>query len=309
MSWKNLKIFAIILLLLMDISFLFLIVRRDYRSAHYNEEQIDAAINVFRKSELYIDRSFLTESIVSLPVYTGNTEQDSLAHTAVVRTLTAAGYRLSEEPGGLRCSNALGEFYFGDDFSFYYTEKGRYDRPSGLLATERYIHLTEGSTYRQEAMDVANGFMERYAFLSSGGEEFGYEISCSEAYSSGVNYIVTLTQRIDGVPIYGEICVLISGGRVVAADGIFVTSAPADRKKAETTDLINILFMEKAYLDEKFREGGSFSYTPMVLSEVSYAYAVYFDVEGTFYFVPLCTVRYTNGETRSYNCVSGKLYS
>ncbi len=309
MSWKNLKNFAIVLLLLMDITFLFLLIQRDYSAGHYESEQIDSAIEVFRKSELYVDRPYLSGPIVSLPVYTGKPGADSLSQTAVVRTLLSLGYRLSEEPGGIRCSNAVGDFYFGDDFSFYYTEKGRYDRPSDLLATERYIRLTEENDYRLGAIQVVDSFMDRYAFLSSGGREFGYEISFSEVYSSGVNYIVTLVQRIDGVPIHGEICVLVSGSRVLAADGVFVTSAPENRERAETMDLLNILFMEKAFLDARFRAGGSFSYTPMVLSEVEYCYAVYFDAQGSFYFVPLCTVRYMNGEVRSYNCVSGRLYS
>ena len=88
----------------------------------------------------------------------------------------------------------------------------------------------------------------------------------------------------------------IYGGRVIL-------------EKAETVDLIDILFEEKAHLDEVYRANGSFSYTPMVLSEISYSYAVYFDASGSFYLVPLCEVRYAGGDVRTYNCVSGKLYS
>lgn len=102
---------------------------------------------------------------------------------------------------------------------------------------------------------------------------------------------------------------MVSGGRVVSADGIFATFVPTEREKAETVDIMNILFAEKAHLDAVYRAGGSFSYTPMVLTDVSYSYAVYFDTHGEFYFVPLCEVKYANGEARTYNCVSGKLYS
>ena len=308
MNWKKLKVLAIALLLLVDGFFLFMIVQRNYHSTHYDGEVIDSAIGVFRKSELYVDRSFLEDKVVTLPVYTGRAVSD-LSQTAVARTLIAAGYRLSEVSGGIRCTDAIGEFYFGNDFAFYYTEHGLYDRPSDLLATERYIRLTPENVYRQDALRVAANFVARYNLRSLGEGAFDYEIAYGEVYSSGINYIVTLTQRIDGVPIYGEICLLISGGRVMAADGVFVTSSPDRRESAEMTDLINVLFMEKAFLDERYREGGSFSYTPMVLSKVVYSYAVYFDAEGTFYFVPLCTVSYMNGESRSYNCVSRKLYS
>jgi hypothetical protein len=306
-NWKKLKLFAIVLLLLMNGWFLFRIAQRNYSAMHYEKDLITASIGVFRKSELYVDRSFLEKPIRELPVYTGSVDENSEMLLAITHTLSNRGYQISKEINGVRFTDVIGEFYFGDDFSFYYKERAHYEMPSTLLATERYIRLTPENRYRQDAFRVASDFMSRY--LASGDERHGFRIFYSEVYSSGVNYIVTLTQRIDGVPIYGEICRLVSGGRVTAADGLFVTSTPTRKETAQTTDLVNILFMEKAFLDARYREGGSFSYTPMVLSKAVYSYAVYFDATGTFYFVPLCTVTYMNGETRSYNCVSGKLYS
>ena len=309
MSWKQIKTFAIVMLCVMNAVFLFLIMQRHYRASYYDDDLVDSALLVFRESELYVDRSFLSEKVVSLPVYVGTTDSQTLEDLAVVRAIAKAGYELHREPGGIRCENAVGEFYFGDDFGFYYIEKGRYDRPSDLLATERYILLKEDGADKLGALNVVASFLEKYDFLSAETVRYGYEIAYSEVYSSGVNYIVTLSQSIEGVPVCERICVMVSGGRVVSADGIFATEPPETKEKAEPVDLINILFEEKAYLDALYREGGSFSYTPMVLTDVSYSYAVYFDAAGSFYLVPLCEVGYANGETRTYNCVSGKLYS
>lgn len=310
MSWKKLKTFAIMMLCMMNAIFFFLVFQRNYRSTHYDSALIDSVISVFRQSELYVDRLFLSEKVVSLPVYTGVTEKsESLSELSVVRAIEKAGYTIREAPGGIRCENAVGEFYFSDDFGFYYTEKGRYDRPSDLLATERYILLRENGLDKSEALRVVDSFLRKYEFLSDEKSRYGYEVAYAEVYSSGINYIVTLAQSIDGVPVHEKICVMVSGGRVVGADGIFATEAPLSREKAETVDLIDILFEEKAHLDEVYRANGSFSYTPMVLSEISYSYAVYFDASGNFYLVPLCEVRYAGGDVRTYNCVSGKLYS
>lgn len=309
MSWKKLKTFAIVMLVLMDAVFLFLILQRHDRATHYDDALIDSATAIFRESELYVDRAFLSKKHVSLPVYTGTSDPDAMLFSPVVSAIEKAGYEVKDEPGDIYCKNAVGEFYFGDDFGFYYAEKGRYDRPSDLLATERYIRLTEDNAYRQSSMRIVNTFLEKYAFLSAETARYGYEVAYTDVYSSGVNYIVTLSQSIEGVPVHERICVMVSGGRVVSADGIFATFVPTKREKAETVDIMNILFTEKAHLDAVYRAGGSFSYTPMVLTEVSYSYAVYFDTNGEFYFVPLCEVRYANGESRTYNCVSGKLYS
>ncbi len=309
MSWKQLKSLAIAVLIVMDAVFLFLVLQRNYLATHYDRALADSAIEVYRQSELYVDRSILSDRIVSLPVYTGITESGRLRELPVVKKITEMGYKLTDEPGGIRCENAVGEFYFAEDFGFYYREKGRYDRPSDLLATERYILLTEERGYKESALRVVQNFLEKYNFLSADGTHYGYDISYSDVYSSGVNYIVTLSQSIEGIPVHGDICVMVSGGRVVSADGVFATEAPVNREKAETVDLLNIFFAEKAALDEAYRAGGSFSYTPHVVSSVSYSYAVYFDAERNFYLVPLCEVKYVGGERRVYNCVSGKLYS
>ncbi len=306
MSWKQLRTFAIAILSVMNAFFLFLVIQRNYRATHYERSLISSAVEVLQQSEIYVSEELLAGEIVSLPVYTGTTRAEKLHELAVVSALSEMGYTITDEPGGIRCGNAVGEFFFGDDFSFTYSERGRYDRASDLLATERYILLTEERSYKESALRVVMNFLEKYAFIS--GSE-SYAFSYSEVYSSGVNYIVTLSQSIDGVPIHGNICVMVSGGRVVSADGIFATELPTSSEKAETVDILNILFAEKSYVDEAYRAGGSFSYTPRVISEVVYSYAVYFDASGAFYLIPLCEVCYIGGESRTYNCVSGKLYS
>ncbi len=309
MSWKKLKTFAIVLLLLMNAVFLFLILRREHLSTHYEDSLIDSAEVLFRESELYVDRAFLEQKRISLPVFSGDAVPTKSRELPAVRAIEREGFVLEDEPGGVRLENAVGEFYFADDFGFYYMEKGRYDRPSTLLRTERYILLTEDTPYSKNAIAVVHDFLTRYDFLSTENSRYGYEIDYSEVYSSGVNYIVTLSQSIDGVPVHEEICMMVSGGRVVSADGVFATAAPTSRKKAETVDLLELLFLEKAAQDEAFRKNGGFSYTPKVVSHVSYSYAVYFDADGSFYLVPLCEIAYAGGETRTYNCVSGALYA
>ncbi len=309
MSWKQLRTFSIVILSMMNFVFLFLVIQRNYSATHYDQELVASAIAVFRQSELYVSGRQLSEPIVSLPVYCGKTEPAQLKETFVVQTLMKMGYHIEDEPGGIRCGNAVGEFHFADDFGFYYNERGRYDRPSDLLATERYIRLTEATAYKEIAIKTASAFLEKYGFLSSEESKKEYTISSTDVYSSGVNYIVTISQSLEDIPIQGNICMMVSGGRVVSADGIFATALPTEKQKAETVDLLNILFAEKAYLDEEYRAGGSISYKPRVLANISYSYAVYFDSEGAFYLIPLCKVSYIGGESRSYNCVSGKLYS
>ncbi len=309
MSWRQLKNFALAVLLCMNLLFFLLILQRNQLSTHYDNDLIDSALEILHQSEIYVDRSLLEGRVASLPVYSGDVGEGKSLQMDIVSAVGKAGFTVTEEPGGYRCKNAIGEFYFSNDFGFYYSEKGRYDRPSDLLKSERYILIRENTEERLSVLRVVGSFLEKYAFLSTQDARYGYEVAYSAVYSSGVNYIVTLSQSVDGIPIHEEITVMVSGGRVVGADGVFVTAVPARRETAESVDLLNILFMEKAYVDELYREGGSFSYTPRVVGEIAYSYAVYFDDRDNFYLIPLCAVRYAGAETRIYNCVSGKLYS
>ena len=91
MSWKQIKTFAIVMLCVMNAVFLFLIMQRHYRASYYDDDLVDSALLVFRESELYVDRSFLSEKVVSLPVYVGTTDSQTLEDLAVVRAIAKAG--------------------------------------------------------------------------------------------------------------------------------------------------------------------------------------------------------------------------
>ena len=60
MSWKNLKILAIVILIVMDSFFLFSLIKRTRSAWYYDAALIDSAISVFRESSFYVDRKFLS---------------------------------------------------------------------------------------------------------------------------------------------------------------------------------------------------------------------------------------------------------
>ncbi len=310
MSWKQLKTLAIAILVLMNGIFLFLISQRNHSASYYDEDLIDSALEVFHQSEMYVDRAFLSEKKPTFPVYSGVVPTGAnMRSLSVVKTIEKAGFSLLEESGGVRLTGKTAEFYFADDFEFHFFERGAYERPSDLLRSGRYVSLSEEDDAYEKALSASMAFFTQYGFLSDEAERLGYGIELREVFFSGSEQIVTFSQTIQGVLIHEEITLLVLGGKVAAADGVFASVMPASEESAELCDPLALLFLEKAYLDDRFRAEGGFAYTPMVLKALRYSYAVYFDAEGAFYLVPICEISYHGGESRTYNCVSGQLYS
>ena len=118
MSWKNLKTFAIITLLVMDIVFAFFVIERQYSVSYYDDTLIDSAITVFSEGGLHIDRSFLEMKKKMPSVYTGKIQTELFSE--VTAAMERDGYQIEEDTGCLRFTGENGEFFFGNDFIFHF---------------------------------------------------------------------------------------------------------------------------------------------------------------------------------------------
>ena len=301
MSWKNLKTFAIITLLVMDIVFAFFVIERQYSVSYYDDTLIDSAITVFSEGGLHIDRSFLEMKKKMPSVYTGKIQTELFSE--VTAAMERDGYQIEEDTGCLRFTGENGEFFFGNDFIFTYISQQGSKLPSDLLEEGLWIVLADGEE-KTSVLHTALDFLESKALISDTFAHYSYDISCLYVYSSGGNYIIHLVQNMDDMALESGLYLLISDGNVISADGTFSILLPKEKKTAENADLLNILFAEKAYIASS--EHKPLDYT---VSDISYSYGLYFDSDNTFYLIPLCKITYLNGEERVYNFVSGKLYA
>ena len=306
MSWKNLKILAIAILLAMDVFFLYSLIEREHAAQYYDRELVDAATEIFRESSIYIDESFLTARIISLPVYSG--AMDETFFDALTEKMEAEGYTAESGPGGMSFLGAGEEFYIGNDFTFLYQGNGGYERPSALLAAGTFEEYTSGDfSWAQRA---AEDFLSAHCqFSVEERTRFHYTLSYDAFYQSGEDSILCVTQKVGGRDTGNRLYMLFSEGRIVSADGRFAMISPQRKMTAQTVGLMEILFAEKDYLDEIYRQSGAVSRENKVLIAVTDSYEVYFDADGTFYYVPVFKLTYQDGETRTYNSVLGEIYS
>lgn len=301
MSWKLLKRFAIVLLLFMDIVFAFFIVQRRRAMMYYEETLIDSAMTVFASSGLQVDRSLLEAKKHSPYVYTGALTTDALLE--ISEKMADLGYLCSPgDAGGLSFFGANDTFFFGNDFSFSYKADVDVLMPSELLDHGEYLGAEPSA--HADVLHTAEAFLHTYSDFSADGQRYRYAFFCDSLYAADGIYVVRMGRTIDGVPMEDGIDLVISGGAVTAAEGVLAFRAPNAKKTAENTGIMNILLAEKAYIDTLADEDAVYT-----VSEISYSYGLYFDADGAFYLVPLCRVSYQNGDVRTYNFVSGKLYS
>lgn len=295
MHWKDLKTFAIAVLLVVDAVFVFCIFEHWYAERYYRNNLIDSAVSVFESSGLYVERSFLEKRKERPPVYVGISDAESL-----LESLENPDVYLQREKNGIRMSGAEGTFFFGYDFSFSYRKEDDSEMPSGLIHTENWTLLT-GSEQAAVCEYVSADFLQ--SLLPENGK-YKYTPECLAVYASGEDSIAVFILRFGNMETENKIFCRVSDGEVVSADGTLYTAFPDERKKAENFGLCNILFEEKAYIDALDESERKQSYT---VADVSYSYGVYFD-ETVFYFVPLCRITYADGESRTYNFISGELY-
>lgn len=302
MRWKNLKNFAIVLILIVDLVFAFFIVRRRNAVLYYDASLIDSAIRIFEADGIYVERTWLEARKEMPAVYTGTVSKNLF--TNLKNEMVYAGYLTSKDAGGLYFSGKKGDFFFGNDFVFSYEAKNIDAIPSELLVTENYA-LFSDEAQKEEAFRLGMDFLNRYMFSYFDAEKFQYSLSFAKLYRGESGLILHLLQSIDGIPFEEGLYFLIVNGEVVAADGIFAVLFPEEKKMGENVGLMNIFFAEKAYWDAigKDPDGAH------IVSDISYSYGLYFDAESTYYLIPLCKITYQSGETRTYNFISGTLYS
>ncbi|MBE6665211.1 MAG: hypothetical protein E7603_03180 [Ruminococcaceae bacterium] len=295
MHWKDLKTFAIAVLLVVDAVFVFCIFEHWHAEMYYRNNLIDSAVSVFEASGLHVDSSFLEKKKESLPVYQGMSDLQSLSES-----LEYPGDFSRMEEDGLRLIGEDGTYFFGYDFSFFYSREERFEMPSELIHTDGWALLAGGET-AAVCECVSADFLKSLLPVN---RKYKYIPECLAVYGSGEESIAVFSLRFENRKTENKIFCRVSQGKVVSADGMLCTAFPDERKKAENIGLCNLLFEEKAYIDALDASERKPSYT---VADVSYSYGVYFD-ENIFYFIPLCRITYADGESRTYNFISGELY-
>lgn len=302
MSWKNLKYFAIAVLLIMNVFFGVSVLSQNNKMNHYSGEEIDSVSEILAKSRIYISRNILEEKKAKLSVYTRGFDEEELG-------------RAAEDICGMKPSR--GENYFEavsdgetrrfyDDYTFTFSKDGAVTPEneisaagtSEIIATEAHESYYNGIVDKFMKISSVNSSSVNRGALRT--DAVLYRLFYNK--SDGL-YVATFVQRFGGMTGTNEFHLVFDGEDVISGSGTFTLLLPKNERRTECTDIVNLLFSEKREADALYGAG---EYPIQLVSSVVYEYDVYYDSERLCYYIPVCNLIYSDGTTHSYNLIDGE---
>lgn len=303
MSWKNLKYFALAVLLIMNVYFGTNVYLQSRSVNYYSDEEIETATALLSASKLYFSRRLLEVKKVSMPVCESEFNREQ--YKKVISSMLGKS-DMSEENGAINVVTDDGQWSFCADYAFEYSTPDSVS-PKTALLEEGVTELITTEEYERFYNKAAGDFIS-VKRINASSPNRGANKTDARLYrlfyngSRGI-YIAMFLQYIGGIQTKDGFYLTFDGDKVISGEGCFALILPKTEKTTSGVDLIDLLLREKRALDAQY---GDKDRTALMVSSVVYTYDVYSDAGGTRYYVPVCNLIYTDGTTHGYNLVDGK---
>ncbi len=301
MSWKNLKTFAIVVLLIMNVFFGTEVYRRYKKMNYYSEKEISSVTELLSESGISVGEDILRARKVSAPAYMRASEEAEF-----LSALRLFG-NVSRDGEKYTVSGDCGKWNFGSDGSFEYRAADDAPMPVSVMesGTVSAVFMIDRYTEKLEAaMKSAICFDD----INSLSANKGAKPSHAELYrlytdrDTG-NYIAMFLQYTGRIQTSQAFYLLVNeSGEVLSGEGSISLLLPDEKLKTDCVDLLTVLFDEKRWADVYLSSGTA---GRLSLSELYYSYDIYRTGEGLEYYVPTVNLIYSDGTVHSYNMIDG----
>lgn len=296
MKWKNLKSFAIAMLLLLNIIVGVLVGIRYTDENYYDRETIENMTALLGESDIVLAPQALSEKIVRLYTLRGTYAEEKTVQALTLISGTAPVY--DGEKYLCRTENAVYTHDGMREFSYI-----RGDIPT-LDAAGAVVPANEARE-RENAGRAVSEFLFFDEIFPTGGK-YKAELVCREIlYSpSGGFFAARLYMRVAGSDTDNEITAYLRDGAVIGIQGKLPFAFPTESLRAQETGILTVLLSEKEFIDSQRAAGTAKGI--LVLSHISYSYITWFDMKNTVCFTPVCELHYTNGDCSRYDMITGE---
>lgn len=301
MSWKNLKTFAIAVLLVMNVFFGTEVYRQYKRMNYYSEKEISSVTELLSESGIYVSGDILSAKKTSTPAYMRTrTEGELLSALRLFGNVSRDGEKYT-------VSDGYKTWTFGSDGSFEYRAAEDVLMPVSLIESGAVSAVFMIDDYAERL----EGTMERlicFSDISSLPANKGAKPSHAELYRLYTDRdtghcVAMFLQYTDKMQTSQAFYLLIDeNGEVLSGEGSISLLLPNEKLKTDCVDLFTVLFDEKRWADSYFSSVGS---GMLSLSELYYSYDVYRLSNGAEYYVPIVNLIYSDGTVHSYNMIDG----
>ena len=296
MNWKNLKTFAIFVLIVANI-IVGIVLRHEYiKKNYYDEASVYELERILLKSGIVMPKEVFPTKRYDLYVYSADLSNKEMIESTFLLT----GYDFENDGAGYKSVSNDGVYYLQKDFSVSYEAehafgshnlKAEYDKKRIDQIKKAFFDF-----WNQEKLSYSEKL---------NGSVVSPEYLIDNLYvddSTGV-YEFDISEYIDGVKTGNSLEVLMNGEKVVRVSGKITCVFPKTKYSAENCDLFSVMIKEKSYFESTGAE------KTMVVSSIEYAYDMCFDIFGTAYYIPMCHVVYEDGTIHKYDLVSAELIS
>ncbi len=319
MNFRNIKIFFILLLLLINTYLLYNFVASDKNSMKIDSSTLNDIVSILQNNGISVDPAIIPttypdadiiESDFDAKYYDNLASAISLSERASINIMPDNSFRLVMRNDNL--------FYLNRRFGFEFSaQESTYEQAEVLeelyLSNEYYpADLTRDEKKLIESFLYPEAIAESHA-------PFSYEIL--NTYSDSKSKIALVSQTIDNVYIREHnMYIELENGKINRASGTWFFPQNSENYSADLYDQLSVLFAELDYnknstptqansdtLDtDNSSDEISNKYS---ITDIDFTYCIYWNsAQDGLFFIPAWKLSTDAGETRYYNAVNCKLY-
>lgn len=312
MNFRNIKIFFILLLLLINTYLLYNYFSFDKNSSRIDTETIQNVVSLLESNNIIISPQTIPSSYPDADIiesefdskyYENLTTAISLAERESINIMPDNSIRMIMRNGDL--------FNLNRRFGFEFISKSSHTQDSLIPDMISSQASSADASITKEEKKLIDSFVYPDT-ISEQHAPFSYEVG--NIYTVDSRKIVFLFQTIDGIYIRDHsMCIELESSKVTRALGTWFFPKSSEEYSYDLYDQLSVLFEEldlkNTQADSESDNAGELISNKYTINEMSFSYCIYWSsAQDSLFFIPAWKIAADTGEVRYYNAVNCELY-
>ena len=286
MSWRNLKIFALAVLIVINAVFMWLVSTQYSAIGKYTDEEIDNVVKILENNNIHIQKSIIDKEKKSPSAYEGKIDINKLI-SIWDDVYSNVSYELNVISGRSREGNVS----INNDMLFTFVS---------LIRPGKYTFDKE---LFERVGNEAEGYLESFRTAVFGDkffEKVKVHLVCTGKYTdeNGFEY-VRFQQVYNGYVVNeGDINCVFIGGKMIYAEGLLIALEPNKMLSTDCVDILSVLVKENGRVSNDSSEERTIT---RIVNGVSYVK----NVKDSYYLVPTYRLIYSDETESVYDAITG----
>lgn len=331
MRWIKITAVFTIFLLAVNIFLIYNLIQQYSNTSLIDSDTIKKTVMLLKKSDIYISEDLIPRKKPEYKIYEGAFYTD-LEEYYINTAKKLSGNSVTDDftlhmiNNGIKIiennRSEIFEFYNDNVFSFKYSidsniSLDKYTDPKAEkeIIYDAGINDTKSGKCQQIEDIINNKFfgnskqtdLPKVSYMQTKVKKITYDIKENI-------YIAECIQTLDGLKIYGcTVVCIINEKALIYAEGNIIFSVANNSYNTGLYDQINILFDEKAYIEQQNKEnvtGKSTDSEAKYITGFECIYCINWNTDrSNFYLIPAWYVEYNGEIVRIRNAVNGNIYT